>query len=378
MNTHNKELLARFAAVVGVCLFVGVGDACEERHAPADAGVAQQAAVRANPSPNVELSAQDVARAVFPSVVLLIMEDRSGQPLSLGSGFFVGPNLVATNYHVIAGAAGGTAKAIGLAQKVQLTGTVAVDAVHDLAIVALQSGQGRALETARGDSVEVGQAVFAVGNPRGLEGTFSSGIVSSLRSVGSDTVLQITAPISPGSSGGPVVDSRGHVVGVATATFTGGQNLNFAVPSKYVDALKTQVAPAKPFPGLSAATENASFLRTIGGSRATKGVVGDEFVWSNAIRFHVASEFQHGGFTLTLRNQLREAVKNVNALVIFYNRKGEPLEVAEVSSDFIPPGLARRVEGKVDPSVQEITTEDGTMRPFTRVEVRVLDFQIAQ
>ena len=61
--------------------------------------------------------------------------------------------------------------------------------------------------------------MFAVGNPGGLEGTFSQGIVSSLRDLDGLSLLQITAPISPGSSGGPIVDEKGEVVGVAVATF---------------------------------------------------------------------------------------------------------------------------------------------------------------
>ena len=70
------------------------------------------------------------------------------------------------------------------------------------------------------------------GNPQGLEGTFSQGIVSSIRVLGADKILQITAPISPGSSGGPVLNEKGQVIGVSVATFRGGQNLNFAIPSK--------------------------------------------------------------------------------------------------------------------------------------------------
>lgn len=65
--------------------------------------------------------------------------------------------------------------------------------------------------------------MFAVGNPQGLEGTFSQGIISSIRQIGSDTLLQTTAPISPGSSGGPVVNDQGRVIGVAAATLKEGK-----------------------------------------------------------------------------------------------------------------------------------------------------------
>jgi hypothetical protein len=87
-----------------------------------------------------------------------------------------------------------------------------------------------------------------VGNPHGLEGTFSAGIVSSIRRVDDDALLQITAPISPGSSGGPIVNSKGEVVGIAVASLVEGQNLNFAIASKRLGGLLGQRADAVPLP----------------------------------------------------------------------------------------------------------------------------------
>jgi len=94
--------------------------------------------------------------------------------------------------------------------------------------------------------VAVGDEVFVVGNPYGLEGTLSQGIMSGLRSVGPDSLLQITAPISPGSSGGQVLNSQGEVIGVAVATLTDGQNLNFAIPVSYLKAFLTEVKSLRP------------------------------------------------------------------------------------------------------------------------------------
>src|SRR5690606_5438161 len=79
---------------------------------------------------------------------------------------------------------------------------------------------------------DVGSQIFAIGNPQGLERTISEGIISGRRTVRGGEVLQITAPISPGSSGGPVVDASGAVVGVTVAYLEGGQNLNFAIPTE--------------------------------------------------------------------------------------------------------------------------------------------------
>jgi S1-C subfamily serine protease len=137
-----------------------------------------------------------------------------------------------------------------------------------------------------GDStkVAVGDEIYVIGNPQGLEGTFSQGIVSSIRKIGTDTLLQITAPISPGSSGGPVLDSKGEVIGVAVATFKGGQNLNFAIPVSYLSTLLSNIKPAIPLLGEVRSTQNKSILDGLGG-RSTEGVAGGAFVWKMETAF---------------------------------------------------------------------------------------------
>jgi len=172
-------------------------------------------------------TAQEIARKAFGSTVLLVMEDTNGQPLSLGSGFFVRDGEVASNLHVVEGAARGYAKIIGQKTKYDIEGITAVDPERDLVVLKISGARARAVALGNSESIQVGETVYAVGNPQGLEGTFSQGIISSIRKVGNDKLLQITAPISPGSSGGPVLNGKGEVIGVSVATFRGGQNLNF-------------------------------------------------------------------------------------------------------------------------------------------------------
>ncbi len=191
-------------------------------------------------------TAQDIARKAFSSTVLLVMEDANGQPLSLGSGFFVGAGQIASNLHVVEGAVRGSAKLVGQKTKHDLEGIVAVDPERDLVVLKIAVAGGPVLALGNSDAVQVGESVYAVGNPQGLEGTFSQGVVSSIREVGIDQILQITAPISPGSSGGPVLNSKGAVIGVSVATFRGGQNLNFAIPSNYLKTLLEKAGPPKP------------------------------------------------------------------------------------------------------------------------------------
>lgn len=150
-------------------------------------------------------TAQEIAKQAFGSTVLLVMEDANGQSLSLGSGFFVRDGEIASNLHVVEGAVRGYAKLVGQKTKYDLEGITAVDPERDLVVLKIVSTSSPVLPFGNSDAVQVGEFVYAVGNPQGLEGTFSQGIVSSIREVGTDKLLQITAPISPGSRGGTLL-----------------------------------------------------------------------------------------------------------------------------------------------------------------------------
>jgi hypothetical protein len=178
---------------------------------------------------------REIAKKALQAVVVIVTQDSEGKPLTLGSGFQVRPGIVATNYHVIRDAKSARAKfQDGISYWIGRI--VAVDKKNDLVLLRLSSYANKdgVLNLASG-SVEIGDTAYAVGNPKGLEGTFSQGIVSALR--GTD-YIQITAPISPGSSGGPVLNKYGEVIGVAVGAIDEGQNLNFAIPvSKLIELL---------------------------------------------------------------------------------------------------------------------------------------------
>jgi S1-C subfamily serine protease len=179
-------------------------------------------------------SVHDIYVGARASVVLLIGFDANNQPLALGSGFFVKNDIIATNMHVIEGAS--SVKARYMSGEVSTITTIGgVDPDHD--VVLLESPVHLSPLPLQLSSPDIGAPIVAIGNPRGLEGTVSTGIVSGIRSDKSDTYYQITAPISPGSSGGPVIDQDGKVIGISTFTLTQGQNLNFAVPTAYLDRL---------------------------------------------------------------------------------------------------------------------------------------------
>ena len=342
---HNKKLLRYFT---GLALFLFCGIIAANAQSP-----------------------QQIAKKALASTVLLVMEDANGQPLSLGSGFFIRSGQVATNLHVVRGASRGYAKLVGQKTKYDIEGITAVDAERDLVILKISVPGAKAISLGDSDMVQVGAPIYAVGNPRGLEGTFSQGIISSIRKVGTDKILQLTAPISPGSSGGPVLNDKGQVIGVSVATFRGGQNLNFAIPSNYLKKLLVQVGSAKTFSIVKPTVSNLSILNDFGGKNS-ESVSGGKLTWKYP-------QTQTGDYAFSLRNHLRENIRNVYCFVIFYDVQSEPIDVDIVYfRDLVPASLAKRVKSRVDSTVQTLTTQPGKMIPHTKVEFRILDFEIVE
>ncbi len=191
-------------------------------------------------------TAKEIAEKALSATVYLEMTDRNGKTLGFGSGFFVGQNQIATNFHVIDGAAKGTAKLVGKSTRYTIEGISATDRKNDIAILKVTALRGEPLPLGDSDTVKIGETVYVAGNPIGLEGTFSDGIISGIRERYTRKRLQMTAPISQGSSGGPVLNGNGEVIGVSFMTIEGGQNLNFAIPSSYLNALLSRLKPPKP------------------------------------------------------------------------------------------------------------------------------------
>ena len=198
--------------------------------------------------PQTTLPAEDIAEKALAATVYLEMKDKNGKTLGFGSGFFVKSNLIATNYHVIEGASRGIAKLVGKHTTYNIEGTTATDKTNDLALLKVTAYGIKPLSLGDSDTVRIGETVYVAGNPKGLEGTFSNGIISSRRDKYTKERLQMTAPISPGSSGGPVLNRKGEVIGVSFARHRAldAENLNFAIPSKYLKKLLARSRPAKP------------------------------------------------------------------------------------------------------------------------------------
>jgi len=181
-----------------------------------------------------DLTPQQIAARALPAVVRLTVRDQSGTPSASGSGIVVGTNLIITCWHVINGAHTVTAN-FSDGRSESVPGTICVDRIHDVALLSVPTGRVKPLPL--GPVPPLGAGVVAIGNPEGLSGTVSAGLVSGVRMFESTRVVQTTAPISPGSSGGALLDARARVIGVVKAYYVEGQNLNFAVVSDYIRPL---------------------------------------------------------------------------------------------------------------------------------------------
>ena len=200
---------------------------------------------------------REIAATARPAVVSVRgLED--GEVLTSGTGFVVrADGVIVSGLHVVRGAD---------ALEVEMSSGETYDKVYVLAhderrdLILLQIPAVGLDVIAIGDdrALEVGDPVYVMGNPLGLNWTFTDGLLSAKRTENGVSYLQISAPISAGSSGGPVLDRRGEAVGVATLTFEEGQNLNLAVPARHAVGMLALGPEPRPFPEVARELEAAS------------------------------------------------------------------------------------------------------------------------
>jgi serine protease Do len=187
-----------------------------------------------------ELPAREHAKLIGPAVI------KVSTPGGLGSGVIISPEGFAiTNAHVVQGETNlrttiwlpqpdGSLKRMEI-EDVEL---LAVNNQIDLALIRIKHPDGKPFLFApvvREDGLEIGQGVFAIGNPLGLERTMTQGVVSTTsRNFDGLTYIQTDTAINPGNSGGPLFNTRGEVVGITNMGIRGGESLGFAIPARYV------------------------------------------------------------------------------------------------------------------------------------------------
>ncbi len=174
------------------------------------------------------LSPEQIYKIVSPATVEIHVQTDNGE--SIGTGFFDDNNgTIITNYHVIERGYEGTVY-VKNAGAFDIESIIGYDKKLDIAIIQIDY-KSEVVLNKRTDDLKVGETVYALGSSEGLTDSFSSGLISAVdRKIENTCFIQTTAPISHGNSGGPLVDSKGNVIGITSAGVTEGQNLNLAIP----------------------------------------------------------------------------------------------------------------------------------------------------
>jgi S1-C subfamily serine protease len=201
------------------------------------------------------LSVREIANKVLPSVVLIITQDENGNPISQGSGFVFASGLVVSNLHVFERATNAIVKNVKTGEVSKAIEVVGMNAKEDICVIRIDSTKFPILSLGNSTSVEIGDEIYVASNPKGLEGSFTKGIISSLRSdVG---LFQIDAAISPGSSGGVLLNQKAEAVGIIKSSLVSGQNLNFAIPINKLKVLPHKFKHSIQLAGACAYTDRA-------------------------------------------------------------------------------------------------------------------------
>tara|TARA_R110002096_G_C14484524_1_gene714130 strand:+ start:84 stop:1088 length:1005 start_codon:yes stop_codon:yes gene_type:complete len=310
---------------------------------------------------------KEIAKKGINSTVSIVALDKYRQPLGYGSGFIVDNETVVTNVHVLEGAKSAYIL-LNDNNKFKVDGIIAIDKPNDLAILKVTGLNEMPLKLGADILPEIGEKVFAVGNPKGLNGTFSEGIVSGKRDIENNDVIQITAPISPGSSGGPVLNNNSDVIGIAFASYSAGQNLNFAIPVKYLRVLLTKKGNIISFPLAKLKTVNKPKTNIKEGVtiRNIKPCY-DDWCSPSVVFF-------------SIKNNLPYSVSDISLLVMVYDSSGVIIDYAEETyfkengyrSKPIKPFLAKSIDTHSD-GAPEVSLKRGY-----KVKIRVLDFNIIE
>lgn len=237
MALSTKPLLgSAMALLCGACLAANASTPSSDIATPAQAPAQPPASRQA-------LGLPELVARVKPSVVTILTYDADGQPARQGSGFFIAEDRIVTNLHVIQGANRAELRLTSGAT-FDIAGVLADDEGHDLALLQVDlstNGSTLTIKPLRlADTIpKEGERIAVIGSPRGLEQTVSEGIVSAVREIpGFGAIIQMTAAISPGSSGSPVFNMRGEVIAVARSIVVDAQSINFAVAIEHVAAMQ--------------------------------------------------------------------------------------------------------------------------------------------
>jgi tetratricopeptide (TPR) repeat protein len=292
--------------------------------------------------------AEDIFKENSKAVVVIISYDSKGIPIGQGSGFVVREDgAVITNYHVISNA---VSIEIIVEDKIfELEGFLSIDKEND--IVVLKANAQGLVSVKIGDisKAHIGEKVYVISSPQGLENTISDGILSGGRKSGTERkILQITAPVSEGSSGGPVFNKNGEVIGIATFILKDAQNLNFAMPITLVKdkILLTKVTALKDA-DIKDYENTAEYWFNRGSYYGSAGLYDDAIeAFTSAIALHpnFAQAYNNRGFAYKNKGQHDRAIEDYSKAIAL-----DPNDIIAYTNR----GLAYADKGQHDRAIED-------------------------
>lgn len=317
--------------IILILLFIQAATFADEKPSSSNPGI-------------IRMSAKEIFELAKPAVGQISTFDRHGAPLSIGSGFFIKSNTLVTCFHVLKDSTSATVTLLDSSEAHPITSVLYHDADNDVAIVSVAVPSTRSLTLNKTEYPTIGEKIFVLGNPKGFSGTFSDGIVSALRNDGGKKLIQITAPISPGSSGGPLLSEDGSVIGVVRSTIRNAQNLNFATPAA---AIRTSESSVKPFGEvfISKASLSSTPLSNTDGAVTIEGLA-----WAFK---YTGTAMPVEPVSFSVVNNTSLSVYDVFISMTFLNAEDRPIDTKYISvPGFIGAQNAKRVESSVSGSVR--------------------------
>ncbi len=324
---------------------------------------------------------KQIAKDALNYTVSVITLDKNSQTLALGSGFAIDNEHIVTNVHVIEGGNSVYILKTNSETRINCYGYVAIDKANDLVILKVENMSASFVKMADTILPEIGERIYAMGNPKGLSGTFSEGIVSGRRNIGNSEVIQITAPISPGSSGGPVLNSKAELIGIAFASYTAAQNLNFAVPVKYLITLRGKIGVLNPINEIKPRSKQATSENTVNPNVAAGVTI------RNIKPCAEASSSGKISFQFSIMNNLSYKIGSIKVLFLSYDNTGVMVDYGERT--FVTPYFSYEKKPGIEPNMARTigcyeldrNLNSSPELAFERgysIKTRVLDFEILE
>jgi S1-C subfamily serine protease len=180
------------------------------------------------------LTAAEIFKRAAPAVVAIDCLGDQNAKIGTASGFILSDNgKIATNFHVIKSCKNLSVR-LANGDVYDTAWVIAFDVRRDLALIRIRAASLPVLPLAESNDIEIGDTVYSLGNPKGLQNTLQQGLVSAFREFNGSRLVQVAASINPGNSGGPILNAQGRVVAIAVAKITEAENLGFAIPIDYL------------------------------------------------------------------------------------------------------------------------------------------------